>query len=298
MLGAGQLASGIRLDAAKATEALRPFGGAIGHDVEATAIGVMRIAAASMANAMREVSIEQGIDARDATLLPFGGAGPLMACLLADELAMHRIVLPRLAGNFSAWGLLGADMIRSAARTRIMELTPRSLVVVNEILGVLFTSLAADSGEQQVLLDLRYRGQEHWLSVAVPLANSKVVLLADAIKAQFQREYERTFAGNLPGTVEIVTIRASVRVTLPRRAEPRQTSTGRLPSRIESGDAHSFVLGRRERFRWIARDLIQSPLAGPAIVAEPTTTLYLDAGWTASPGDHGELLLVRGNLKP
>ena len=90
--------------------------------VEEVARGVLTIAAANMANAIREITIERGRDPRGAALMPFGGAGPLFGTLLARELEIREIVLPPHAGNFSAWGLLGADLTQTAARTRIMRL--------------------------------------------------------------------------------------------------------------------------------------------------------------------------------
>src|SRR5207302_648458 len=82
--------------------------------------GGLTIAAASMADAIREITVEQGRDPREAVLVAFGGAGPLFATLLADELDIDRVVVPRHAGNFSAWGLLGADVTRERSATRII----------------------------------------------------------------------------------------------------------------------------------------------------------------------------------
>ena len=79
---------------------------------------MLTIAAANMANAIREITVEQGQDPRRCALMPFGGAGPLFGTLLARELEIARIVVPPYAGNFSAWGLLGADLVRTAGRAR------------------------------------------------------------------------------------------------------------------------------------------------------------------------------------
>src|SRR5690606_14877117 len=180
MLGPGDLASGIHLDIEQARAALEAVGTHIGQDVEATAAGVMRISSAAMANAMREISLDQGLDPRTITLLPFGGAGPLMGTLLADELEMNHVVIPPLAGNFSAWGLLGADMVQSAARTRVIDFVPGALSEVNSVLAELFTTLTersaahADDAVQSGRLDLRYKGQEHTLSIEVEVEGSKV----------------------------------------------------------------------------------------------------------------------------
>ena len=298
MLGPGKLASGITLDFDKAKQAIEPVAAAIKQDVETTAIGILRIASASMANAMREVSVEQGLDPRTMTLLPFGGAGPLMATLLADELRMNRIVVPPLAGNFSAWGLLGADMVQSAARTRIMDLSPASLEVANAVLAELFAEVATrgDGIERETLasakLDLRYKGQEHWLSIDVPLDGAKIGVDAATVREAFTAEYQRSFGGTMTEMVEIVSVRATVRAPLPRRSQALKAAvTG--SSSEESVLAYSFGAKKRMPFRVVERSAIAEPLVGPAIVTENTTTLYLDADWTASMGDHGELVLVR-----
>src|SRR5437588_6964555 len=124
MLGPGELAGGIVLDRGLALRALEQL--RLGSAEEA-ARGVITIAAASMADAIREITVEQGRDPREAVLVAFGGAGPLFATLLADELDIARVVVPRHAGNFSAWGLLGADVTRERSATRIIRLSDDSV---------------------------------------------------------------------------------------------------------------------------------------------------------------------------
>ena len=167
MLGPGVLAppgSHARHSRVPAEAALKDRSAAgSGQETEATAIGVMRIAAAAMAGAMREITVEQGLDPRDMVLLPFGGAGPLMAVLLAEELRMTKIVVPPFAGNFSAWGLLGADMVQSAARTKVLDLDPcRTSVLTADLLDALFAEIeqcaaisASAGAERSARLDLR-----------------------------------------------------------------------------------------------------------------------------------------------
>lgn len=299
MLGPGHLASGINLDFGKAEKAIEPVASAIRQNVEATAIGILRISASSMANAMREVSVEQGLDPRAMTLLPFGGAGPLMATLLADELQMNRIVVPPLAGNFSAWGLLGADMVQSAARTRIMDLSDANLAAASDLLGELFADVGTRSDHlaretvKSARLDLRYKGQEHWLSIDVPLDGTGIDQDAATTRAAFEREYLKSFGGTMTEEVEIVSVRATVRAPLPRRGQALRPSAEATSAADEVFDAYSFAEGRRMPFRVVPRAAITAPLSGPAIVTESTATLYLDADWTAVTGDRGELLLTR-----
>ncbi len=300
MLGPGRLASGIELDVAAAEAALKRVGEKLGQDVEATAIGVMRIAAAAMGGAMREVTVEQGLDPRGMVLLPFGGAGPLMAALLADELRMNTIVVPPFAGNFSAWGLLGADMVQSSARTRVMDLDEAGLVASGGILAQLFSEIssrtdARTDGVKSAKLDLRYKGQEHTLSVDVPLdGKGAFALSAEQVAELFIAAYLTTFGSRLPAKVEIVATRATYRVHLPKRQQKHIVTTGTGTGAVtETISAWSFLNKRRMSFDIVAREAIGTELRGPAIVTEATSTLYVDDGWVVSNGGHGELVLKR-----
>jgi len=314
MLGPGHLASGISLDFAKAGQAFEPLAASLGLTVEQTAAGVLRIASTNMANTIREITLERGLDPRAMALLPFGGAGPMMGTLLADELEMRNILIPVLPGNFSAWGLLGADMIQSTARTRILPLEDASIVEVNALLPALFAELHERAGgkvkaaEHLLRLDLRYRGQEHWLSVAVPLVDASIAIDAAAIRSTFTEEYRQTFGTVLEGVVEIVSTRATIRRLLPQRKQPgleathasrsNGSSNGAAPS-AESAtfEAYSFELGRRVPFALRTRASITASFQGPAIITESTATTYVDVHWTVSPGKLGELILTKGVIQ-
>jgi N-methylhydantoinase A len=300
MLGPGNLASGIQLDIGKAREALQPVADAIGQDVETTAAGVLRIASSSMANAMREISVDQGLDPRQMTLLPFGGAGPLMGTLLAEELRMRSIVVPPMAGNFSAWGLLGADMVQSAARTRIVDFVEGCLPGLNEVLEGLFKTIAtrsdrSDEGAVRTArIDLRYKGQEHWLSIEVPFGAAGVEGTVASIGDTFRAEYRRAFGNTMNDEVEVVSVRGTVRVPLPRR-EVRFEHHPVKAGETQTVDAFSFIEGKRLPFKIVPRNTMDGTLAGPAIITEGSTTTYLDAGWSARIGSVGEIIMERGN---
>ena len=117
MLGAGSLASNLTLDRSAAETAFAPLAATLGRSIRDVAIGVIEIAAASMANAVREITVEKGVDPRSLKLLAFGGAGPMLGTQIARELHMDHVVVPPYAGNFSAWGLLGADLTRTTSQT-------------------------------------------------------------------------------------------------------------------------------------------------------------------------------------
>src|SRR3954470_11571109 len=141
MFARDTLASGLRLDLRPAEAALERLGDELRLDVQHTAVGILRIAGATMAGAIRAVSIEVGQDPRDGALIAYGGAGPLFGSLLAQELQIGTVVVPRHAGNFSAWGLLEQDMVRSAALTIVQPLDADGLAAAETTLAKLFPPL-------------------------------------------------------------------------------------------------------------------------------------------------------------
>ena len=302
MLGPGQFKAGISLDFDKAKTALSRVATGLGRTVDEAAVGILRIAAANMGNAMREITVERGLDPRSMTLLPFGGAGPLMAVLLADELSVDSIVVPPLAGNFSAWGLLGADMIQSVARTSIIPLDADGITGASALFSDLLAALTArgDTGAAEAIprgrLDLRYRGQEHWLSTDVAVHDGRLTEDTETIGNRFREGYLRTFGGLIDQPIEIVSIRATRTVPLPRRegmAAPRPGTGGR--GGAASWPAYSFAKRQTLDFAVLERDDIAAPVSGPVIITESTATLYVDAGWLVTVGASRELLIQRRN---
>ena len=302
MLGEGELASGLQLDLSLAEKALHPLADKLGYGLDETAIGIMDIASASMADAIREITVEQGIDPRKLKLLAFGGAGPLMSTLLARDLDITGIVIPPHAGNFSAWGLLGADLTRATARTRIMRLNDDSLATVNDILEEMYSDLAARAGSagdgdewaREVGLDMRYKGQEHTLSINVPGDSGRVTITTEQVREIFTRDYDRTFGNTMDEPVEIVSVRATVRHALPRRSENLSALNGSDGTRT-SREAYSFTEKKRMDFHILDRSSMQAgdTLAGPAIINEPTATTYLDANWACKVHESGCLFISR-----
>src|SRR5690606_5703540 len=117
----------------------------------AMAEGILRLSAVSLAGAIKEVSVMRGIDPRDFALFPYGGGGPLHAAEIADELGMRTVVVPPLPGNFSALGLLIADVRRDFVRTRVSQ-----------------TSTTEISEVRAALQDLLQEGEEELAAAGFP----------------------------------------------------------------------------------------------------------------------------------
>ncbi len=288
MLASGNLASGIRLDRSKSEVALKPLADELGYDLTQTAEGIITIAVAAMANAIREITVEQGFDPREMKLLPFGGAGPMLATELARELAMREIIIPPCAGNFSAMGLLTSDLLQSAALTRPMPLNDESLNLANEMLEGLFRDLKSrgSSGinetetQLEVALDLRYTGQEHSINVKPAAADGTITAAAEDVQSRFETAYHEAYGGILDTLIEIVSVRAAVRQ--PLSGTMKFAGSGSIATSASADQVRAYSFMRREysEFAVIERSRlsVDEQRKGPAIIIEPTTTTYIDAG--------------------
>jgi len=304
MLSSGELAGGVNLDFGRAEAALVPLASSLSMPVEEVVRGILTIANASMADAIRSVTVEQGRDPRDARLIAFGGAGPVFATLLARELDITEIVIPNFAGNFSAWGLLGQDIIRSAALTSFTRLDDKGVAAAGAVLESLFARLkeSADllpldgsSQQHEAALDLRYVGQEYTLTIQLPYREGTVDSNPQAIVDVFTTEYLRTFGHTMNEEIEIVSARATLRTPLPR---PQQRLIGKGEHGVgpaeRTVDAFSFRRGERIAFQVIDRASLSARqhLAGPTIILEDTATTYVDVGFDVEVHPFGVLLLT------
>ncbi|WP_424531910.1 hydantoinase/oxoprolinase family protein [Sphaerisporangium viridialbum] len=301
MIIPGPMSGGVVLSAERAAEALKPLAGPSGlAGTDAVAEGVVRIAAAHMAQAVRGVSVDRGADPRSAAIVAFGGAGPLFGCLLADELGVDQVVVPPNAGNFSAVGLMQADIVRSAARTLVRALDDAGLEEIAGTAATLFARLAERDGAaavpedaeeavavRELDLDLRYRGQEHTLTVRAEPGDD-----AAMIRERFATAYHRSYGHELTDPLEVVTVRATLRV--PMRAEHELVPAP--PAEEEPGREIRLWSFRRRAFaatRAVPRAALAGPAEGPLVLVEPTATTYVDEGFTVEAHPSGCLLISR-----
>jgi N-methylhydantoinase A len=305
MLGFGELAGDVTLDFDAASTALEKLGSELSFDVDTVSQGVLRVVVAAMASEIKSMTVERGLDPRQSTLLAFGGAGPLLSGLIARELQMKEYIVPNYAGNFSAWGLLGQDITRAAARTSIHPLDGRGIQAANDVLSSLFQQLASRNGDgdearelREPALDLRYVGQEYTLTIPAPSTDGSIAPDPEALVASFAEEYERTFGHVLAEAVEIVAVRATTRRALPRKATERFAQDPASSDAEREIDAYSFAAAERMPFRVVRRGslAVGTRIEGPAIVLEETTTSYIDVGFSVTVDPTGVLIVRDENL--
>jgi N-methylhydantoinase A/oxoprolinase/acetone carboxylase beta subunit len=198
-LDAARPLSGVRLDVEAARGAVGRLADELGLGIEECALGIVRVANAEMVRALRVMTVERGLDPRAFTLLAFGGAGPLHAAEMADELGIARILIPPASGVLSALGLAAADRRTQVQRTLMLrggELTDAALDDAIEQLR--------PGGERlEVACDMRYRGQAHELTV-------RDLRSADALRAAFAELHEERYGyRDEDADVELVTLRVT-----------------------------------------------------------------------------------------
>lgn len=282
----------MKLHADRAWAAVERLGGSLGLGPTECALGILRVANTIMAAAIRSVTIERGRDPRDLTLVAFGGAGPVHACSLAAELRVPEVLVPAGAGTFAAFGMLETDLRHDVARTfggRLDELTDEEVeAAFRELevhaLGYLRSELR--SGDQEVSyhrkLDLRYVGQFHPLTLAVPAG----VSTSKDVPDRFHRAHAQRYghhAQDQPIEVGALRVRAVAEVVKPLAYEsvsgPRPE--GAAPSRpvtFDDGEQVDCVVHRRASLS------VGGTLNGPAIVEDLTTNIVL------GPRDSAEVL--------
>ncbi len=284
----------ISLDPGAARAVLASLGQALGGlSPEEAALGVVRVANATMERALRRVSVERGHDPREFILVPFGGAGPLHACELADALQVRRILVPPHPGVLSALGLLMADVaheISHAVLASASTLTgePRPLQALADRLVAGVRAVLAREGipepRLEAALDMRYRGQSYELTVpvALPLTGPG---LATAV-ADFHPTHARRYGYAMPQEpVEIVALR--VRGIGPGarprfRPEPLGSPTPPAEALLATRPVWFHPAGPTET-RGYRREALQpgNRFPGPAVVFQFDTTILVAPGWNA-----------------
>ena len=194
------LAGDVELDADAAQAAVERLAGELGLDPHECAEGIVRVANAEMVRALRVMTVERGIDPRRFALLAFGGAGPLHAAAIAEELGMTKILVPRASGVLSALGLAAADRRADAQRTVL----GRDDVGVDALRDEVGAALGGEP-EIEVAWDLRYHGQSHELTVRGAER--------DELRERFEALHEERYGHRDPdGDVELVTVRVTGRL--------------------------------------------------------------------------------------
>ena len=267
------LAGDVRLDRSAAERAVDRLASDVGLSVEDTAAGIARVAGTEMAQAVRVVTVERGIDPRELALIAFGGAGPLHAAAIAEELGMARVVAPMAAGVLSALGLAVSERRRDLVESVLLSgdgLTRDAVAEVVERLGARGREeLEAPDAELRATYELRYRGQAFELPIDGELAPEPQDLRSAFDGAHAERYgYEDGEAELELVTVRVAAALAGSEPEPPQAGEAERLGTRRARFGEDWHDAQVFGPGTVE-------------VDGPAIFNLPGSTLVVPPGWSA-----------------
>lgn len=268
---------------------------ALPGSVREKADAILRMVNSNMAAAVRLVSTARGIDPREFTLVAYGGGGPLHGAMVADEVGMRRVLVPWSPGLTSAFGLLVADLIVDVVRARLEPLTDDSLnaeavAQIRALCAEQATRLGLAPGSYgiEVGADLRYAGQGFELTLWSGDGPADAARLRELFEAEHRSRYGYA-RSSLP--MQVVNLRGRiVRRNTIEPLTPRQTDAA--PRR----ETQTIVLeGQPLAATFVSRAALADgeQVAGPAVIEENTSTVFVPPRWTATCLASGDLLLEK-----
>jgi N-methylhydantoinase A len=301
----------MRLDRQAAETALQQrVAQPLGVPLQRAASGMLQVAVSAMANAVRHVTLERGLDPRDFTLVVYGGGGPLHAASVARELSIARVLIPQAPGHFSAFGMLLADLRRDTVQTlfarmddlEMFELEDQFQKLEAEGLQALRQSgIATDRIVFERAADMRYVGQEHAVAVRMPAHVGDETARAE-IKRLFDAAHELRYSHSAPDeSADIVSLRVSAigRLAKPQFPEiargdvtpPHDARRGTRAVTFEgSGTVDAAVYDRTKL-------LHGNTISGPAIIEETASTTVIEPGDRVTVNAFGHLVLELGGAE-
>jgi N-methylhydantoinase A len=292
------LDGGMTLDVAAAEQAVDRVAEPLGITRLGAAEGILAIINAKMADALRTMTVQQGIDPRSFSLVAFGGAGPMHAIALAEELGITDVVVPWASGAFSAWGMLHTELRRDLVRSHYRPPTAIDGAELEAVFAELATEgdallesdgVPADQRRFYRQVDMRYTGQEYTIPVDAPDDANDI----DALVERFHEDYTVRYGHSTPGApVELVALRlaASGENDWPMAAGAVEAVDSAPVRRravvFDATPTDAAVVHLREIVDGTVLD-------GPVIVEEPTATTVVSPGWRVVLGPANALVITR-----
>jgi 5-oxoprolinase (ATP-hydrolysing) len=283
----------------RAQERMEQLAQRMGVSVQEAALGIIRVVNASMERALRQVSLEQGHDPRLFALLPFGGAGPLHACELAESLHIPRVFIPRYPGVLSALGMVLAPIVKDYVQTVMLTTQELDTEALERLFAPLEAQGRADMERErqtlvsqnsiqvsfQRLYDLRYTGQSYELTT--PDAGS----LAETL-VRFHALHEQRYGHSHPEqSVQLVAVRIKAVLQPPQPALPTTPYAGSSTEHALLGERPMIFAGGEHIARLYERERLRhgNHITGPALLVQSDSTILLPPNWEAEVDAYGNV---------
>jgi N-methylhydantoinase A len=297
----------LKLNKYLAETALKKIAEKIDLPIEDTALAVIKISTDQAASVIRQISVQRGYDPREFILIAHGGAGPLFAPFIAEELKIPVVIVPAIpAGVFNAWGMMMADIRHDILYTKVSMIKATKDVAdsVNETFNLLerqILKIFEEEGfepEKVILIryaDMRYYGQE-W-TLKIPIMGGKIGLEEiNEIERRFHEIHEQEYGFKLLGNpVEIVNFHVT---GIYKTAKPKlkELPEGGSLDRAYMGEREVYF-GKRDGFKAVPiykRELLprDSLIIGPAVIEEITATTIIPINFRAKVDKYGNLIIT------
>jgi N-methylhydantoinase A len=296
----------VPLDVDAARIGLEKLAADLNLSLEACATGVLEISAWNQANALRQITVNRGLDVRDFTMVTFGGSGSLLACRLVDILGLEGVLVPMNPGNLSAYGLLTVDVrndyVQTAVRRESALETGAVQAVFDDLAAKADAALAREGfaeGDREYVrtADVRYYGQAYEVRVEVPdgpVTEDLFAAVAQTFHDEHKVLYGYDFRDDARQEVEWVNLRVTG-VGPIRKPEVREIGAGSGAESARTGSRRVYFedwvdAPVYDRARLGAGDVVE----GPAVLEEFSSTVPLHPGFTAKVDAFGNLIITRG----
>jgi N-methylhydantoinase A len=296
----------MKLDVAAARRAVETVSSRIGLTLEECAFRILTLASELMIRAISDVTINEGLNPRESAIVAGGGAAGLNVMLIAKELGCNRVILPKTASALSAAGMQYANIVSEEAASLVTSSRDFNYEAVKSVFSELKSKLddfAASLGQDaraqiEYIVEARYAGQVWELDTPIPAIGLKTPEDIESLSEQFHRVHERLFAVRDEGSpIEFINWKA--RLSIPLGTEPLSAPE---VSKSNLGNDHFARLSKRACYFGDATAVATSifkpsdlraglRIAGPAIIEEPTTTLVVYPGMSATVSGAGNYLL-------
>ena len=298
----------LTLDLPKAQGLMESLAGQLGLRTQEAALGINRVVNANMERAIRSISLERGYDPRQFTLVPFGGAGPVHGCELAQELGIPRVLVPARPGILSALGVAIADIVKDYSRTVMLrgadidrsrldeDFHGMEGLARNELQD---EGLPAERMTVRRFLDVRYIGQSFELTIDYPSTRSSRSGdgLSRAIGESFYRAHLQRFGyADRREPVEIVNLRLKLDIEVDKPDLRPEAIGGSDPSAAQAGEAQVVFSQGTMTTPLYLRDGLHpgNEITGPALIVQMDTTTVAPPGWRGAVDPFGNLVLEPG----
>jgi N-methylhydantoinase A len=309
-LGADRFLGGeMKLDVKAAEQSLATVGKELGMSATDAADGILRIASTAMSYAVKGVTTERGLDAGDFTLVAYCGAGPLHAVAVAREIGIRNVIVPGAPGVFSAFGMLFSDLRYDYVRTHLMQLADAPFDEIEAVFkeleqqgrdAIASTSVKPHQITVKRALDMRYVGQEHPVTVELPM---RVFQKQDraAIKKHFDDDHMQRYGTSAPNErAEVVSLRVTVTGLMKKPPQEKiRRGTAKPPKSAFTGRRKASFDGKfRDTPTWRRAELLAgNKINGPALIEEHASTTVLMPGDKMSVDAYGNLVISVAGAK-